>query len=183
MEDRNIILLLTERDQRAITELQQKYRSYCLFIAKSILGNEEDAEECVNDTYLGVWNSIPPNSPADLRPYVGAVCRKTALKRLEQRMAEKRGGGRSDLVYEELDNILGGSSDFCDEIALRDALQKFLGSLTDQARRIFMQHYWFFRTVAEISEDLGVREDSVRSSLFRSREKLKKFLIKEGFVL
>ena len=170
-----------ERDERAIVELQKKYRSYCMFIAFRILENEEDAKECVNNAYLGVWNSIPPNCPTDLKSYVGSVCRRTALKQVEKRMAEKRGGGRAEVAFEELDGILGDGGDGADELAIRDALQRFLLMLTKNARRVFVQKYWYFQTVSEIAKDLGMSEESVKSSLFRSREKLKKFLIEEGF--
>ena len=181
MKDGKIVSLFTERDERAIVETQQKYGSYCLFIARSILDDEEDAKECVNNTYLGLWNSIPPNLPADLRSYAGAVCRKTALKQLEKRTAEKRGGGRAALAFEELDEVLGSDEDRTDEIALRDALGRFLKTLSKRSRCVFVQKYWYFQTVKEIASDLGMSEDSVKSSLFRSREKLKQYLKKEGF--
>lgn len=181
MEDREIISMLNERDERAIVGIQEKYRSYCRFIAKSILDNDEDAEECLNNTYLAVWNSIPPNAPRDLRSYVGAVCRKTALKQLERRMAKKRGEGRAIIAFEELDGVLGEGGDAADEIALRDALQKFLRSLSKRSRIVFIQKYWYFRTVGEIAKDLAMSEESVKASLFRSREKLKNHLKKEGF--
>ena len=181
MNDERILLMLNERDERAVIEIRQKYGAYCLFIARSILGNEEDAEECVNSALFGVWNSIPPNTPADLKSYVGAVCRKTALKEIEKRMAEKRGGGRAGIAYEELDGVLGGGEDAVDAIALRDALRRFLKTLSRKARRVFLQKYWYFRTVTEIAKDLGMSEAGVKASLFRSREKLREFLKKEGF--
>ena len=181
MNDDRILSLLYERDERAIAELQQKYHSYCTFIARSILENDEDAEECVNQTYFGVWNSVPPNKPEDLRVYVSAVCRKTALKQIEKRLAEKRGGGRAEECFEELDAVLSNSDDGVDGIALRDALERFLRTLSRKARIVFVQKYWYFMTVEEIAKDRGMTVDSVKSSLYRSREKLKRFLKKEGF--
>ena len=181
MDDKMIIALLSERDERAVIEIQQKYREYCLFIARNILENEEDAKECLNATLLGVWNSVPPNNPKGLRTYIGAVCRRTALKQIEKRMAEKRGGGRGEVALEELEEVLKCDPNSVDEIALRDMLQRFLRSLSKKSRIVFIQKYWYFQTIEEIAKDLGMSTDSVKSSLYRSREKLRKFMCKEGF--
>ena len=181
MDDKEIISLYIERDERAIAETQKKYRPYLLYIARAILENEEEAKECENDVYLGVWNSVPPNIPTDLRSYAGAVCRRAALKRVEKRRAAKRGGGRADLAFEELDGVLSGDGDCVDELALREALERFLLTLSKEARIVFVQKYWYFKTVAEIAQDRKTSENSVKVSLYRSREKLKKFLQKEGF--
>ena len=183
MDDQSIIALYNERDERAISETQKKYRSYCLFIARSILGDEEEAKECENDAYLGVWNSVPPNSPKDLRSYIGAVTRKTALKRIEKRTAEKRGGGRAEEAFEEFENVLNSDGINVDGIALRDALQRFLQALPKQERIIFVQRYWYFLTITEIAKDRGKSESCVKASLFRTRGKLKAFLVKEGFTI
>ncbi len=185
MEDRQIVELFLARDERAVAELQAKYGSYCRSIAYRILGNKQDAEEIENDCYLKVWNSIPPNQPDPLSSYVGMICRRTALSRVEAAKAQKRGGGQLPAVLEELESTLSGeeSENFDDVIALRDALNRFLAALPRRQRNIFLQRYWYFCSVSEIAAEFSMSESNVGVTLLRTRKSLKVFLEKEGFDL
>ena len=182
MNDDEIIELFFARSERAIAETQAKYGRYCRYIADAILDDEESAKECENDTYLGLWNSIPPNRPPVFKAYVGAICRKTALDRLDERLRQKR-GGRAECAYEELAEIIAAADDFPDEIALRELLNEFLSTLGREARIIFLQRYWYMRSVKEIAADRATSESAVKTSLHRSREKLKRYLRKEGYTI
>lgn len=185
MEDRQIIDLFLSREERAIAELQAKYGGYCRAIAYRILGNRQDAEEVENDCYLKVWNSIPPNEPDPLSPYVGMICRRTALNRAEAAQAEKRGGGQLPAVLDELESALSGKDlgSIDDTVALRDVLNRFLAALPRRQRDIFLQRYWYFCPVELIAAEFSTSESSVSVTLHRIRKKLRDFLEKEGYSL
>ena len=185
MEDRQIVDLYLKRSEEAITETDKKYGRYCHYIAYRILENDEDAKEVVNDTYLKTWNTIPPNRPDRLKPYVGMISRHLSLDRYEEYHTQKR-GGQVPLVLEELaecipDNDSG--ADIGESVALRDALGRFVRSLPDKTQSIFLQRYWYSCSMAEIAEGYGMRENSVTVLLHRTRKKLKAHLQKEGFDL
>ena len=172
MEDTNIIELYWARSERAISETAQKYGSYCRSIARRILRSEQDSEECVNDTYLGAWRAIPPNRPDPLSTFLGRITRNLALNRWKQSHAEKRGGGEPALALEELRECLpapGGVETALEEIALTDALDRFLRSLPPEPQRFFVQRYWYLCSIREISALCGVSEGKVKMSLLRSR--------------
>ena len=183
MNDRSIIDLFVARDEQAIRETKEKYGRYCVYIAKCILDDEGEAEECENDVYFALWNSIPPNDPQDLRAYIGAVCRKTALKKLKAQSTQKRGGGKNDAVFEELYEVLSGDEDFTDTLALKDLLGRFLRAQKTETAVIFLQRYWYMRSISEIAEDLKKNENTVKTILVRTREKLRAYLRKEGYLL
>ena len=185
MEDRQIVDLYLKRSEEAISETDKKYGRYCHYIAYRILENDEDAKEVVNDTYLKTWNTIPPNRPDRLKPYVGMISRQLSLDRYEEYHAQKR-SGQVSLVLEELaecipDNDSG--ADIGESVALRDALGRFVRSLPDKTQSIFLQRYWYSCSMAEIAEGYGMRENSVTVLLHRTRKKLKAHLQKEGFDL
>lgn len=185
MEDQQIVDLYFARSESAIAETDKKYGRYCYSIAFRILENDEDAKEIVNDTYLKTWNTVPPNRPDPLKPYVGMISRQISLDRYEEDHAQKR-GGQVPLVLEELaECIPDGDSraDIGESVALRDALARFLRSLPDRTRDIFLQRYWYSCSVAEIAEGYGMRENSITVLLHRTRKKLKAHLKKEGFDL
>jgi RNA polymerase sigma-70 factor (ECF subfamily) len=185
MDDKQVVELYFARAESAITETDRKYGRYCHSIAYHILDSREDAEEVVNDTYLKTWNTIPPNRPDSLKPYVGMISRQLALDRYEAYHTRKR-GGQVPLVPEELSECIpDGDSreDIGESIALRDALNKFVRGLPDRAQRVFIQRYWYTCTVAEIARENGMKESAVGVLLFRTRKKLKLFLHKEGFEL
>ena len=185
MEDQQIVNLYFARSESAITETDRKYGRYCHSIAYNILEDHEDAKEIVNDTYLKAWNTIPPNRPDPLKPYVGMISRHLSLDRYEEYHTQKR-GGQVPLVLEELAECIPDNDsreDIGESVALKDALAKFIRSLPDKTQRIFLRRYWYASSVAEIAEEYGMRENSVNVLLHRTRKKLKDHLQKEGFDL
>lgn len=186
MEDEKIIALYFSRSEDAITETAKKYGRYCHAIAYHILQNEEDSEECVNDTYLKAWDSIPPRHPEMLRTFLGKLTRNLSLHIYEKYHADKRGGGRTALVLEELQNCIpapDNTAKAIDDMALKEVLNRFLATLPAQSRIMFLRRYWYFDTVKEIAAALGVSESKVKMSLLRSRGGLKQYLEKEGVTL
>ena len=184
MEDNQIVDLYWARSEEAITETDKKYGRYCHYIAYQILSNDGDAEEIVNDTYLKTWNTIPPNRPAPLKAYVGMISNQLALNRYEEKTAQKRGGGSLSLIYHELDECIadeGESVDMGENLDLRDALNRFIWALPKRTRNIFVRRYWYASSMAEIAADYGMKENAVAMLMFRTRQKLKDFLRKEGF--
>ena len=185
MEDQQILDLYFARSESAITETDRKYGRYCHSIAYNILEDHEDAKEIVNDTYLKAWNTIPPNRPDPLKPYVGMISRHLSLDRYEEYHTQKR-GRRVPLVLEELAECIPDNDsreDIGESVALKDALAKFIRSLPDKTQMIFLRRYWYASSVAEIAEEYGMRENSVNVLLHRTRKKLKDHLQKEGFDL
>ena len=185
MEDQQIVDLYFARSESAIAETDKKYGRYCHSIAFRILEDNEDAKEIVNDTYLKTWNTIPPNRPDPLKPYVGMISRQLSLDRYEEHHTQKR-GGQVPLVLEELAECIPDSdsgADIGESIALRDALGRFVRSLPEKTQEIFLQRYWYSCSVVEIAEGYAMRENSVTVLLHRTRKKLKAHLQKEGFDL
>ncbi len=184
MEDKSIIGLFFERSETAIEETASKYGAYCQTIAFNILADRQDAEECVSDSYLKLWNAIPPQKPACLKSFLGKITRNLALDRWDRQKAQKRGGGELPLALDELSECLAGGSGpeaSLDRAALSRAINEFLGELTPGARQIFVRRYWYLEAVRDIAEKTGGSEGSVKTSLSRSRSALKDKLEKEGF--
>lgn len=182
MEDSRIVQLYWERSENAITETDKKYGKYCYSIAYNILADHEDSRECVNDTYLRLWETIPPHRPERLLSFLGKITRNISLDKYALIHAEKRGGGEISLCLDELSNIANSADgdSAIDDIALREILNRFLSELTSENRKIFMRRYWYFSSVKEIAKDYGLTESKVKMSLMRTRSKLKQFLEKEG---
>ena len=181
MDDKTIIDMYFARSEEALSATAEKYGKYLKSIARNVLEDDGDSEECVNDTYLNLWNSIPPSRPDSLSAFAAKIARNLALDRLKMRSAEKRGSNRVQAITDELLAITPASgSDETESIVLRDAVNSFFASLNKEARIIFMRRYWYFSTVSEIAKDMGCTESKVKMSLMRSREKLKKLLEKEG---
>ena len=186
MEDKDIIRLYFERSEEAINATAQKYSAFLSAISFGILRSREDAEECVNDTYMQAWNSIPPNEPKRLPAFLGKITRNLSLNRYERMTAQKRGGGSKELALEELEECIPAAGDVQREVEdteLRELINEFLGRLNKESRIIFMCRYWYFCTVSEIAEDMHVGESKVKMSLLRTRKKLKQFLEKQGVAL
>ena len=144
MEDREIVNLYWERNSNAIKETASKYGGYCKAIAKNILGNNEDAEECVNDTYLNTWNSIPPNRPNVLSTYLGKITRNLSFDRFRQRHADKRGGGEIELVLDELGECVSGADSVEQKVEKKElirAINSFLDTLSQEKCNIFLCRY------------------------------------------
>jgi RNA polymerase sigma-70 factor (ECF subfamily) len=184
MDDRAIIELYNKRDENAIGETQRKYGRYCHTIAYNILRSDEDSEECVNDTYLKVWNSIPPKAPQRFCAFIGKITRNTALDRYAQRSAQKRDAG-VELALDELSECISSemTGDVSDEIALKTAINGFLASLPRRTRIIFMRRYFYLLSVKEIAEGLSMSESNVKVTLMRTREKFREHLENEGIVI
>ena len=185
MEDAFIIELFWARSEAAISETDKKYGRYCRSIARGILSNEEDAEECVNDTYLGAWNSIPPHRPRFLSTFLGKLTRRISLNRWKAQHTQKRGGGEVALALEELSEIVpasGGVEEELESKVLSTAINVFLTSLPETERDVFVCRYWFLAPVSEISRRFHFSQSKTKSMLFRTREKLKAFLREEGLL-
>ena len=182
MDDEEIVKLFYERSDDALREVRRKYEKFCRYISMRILNNPEDADECLNETYLRAWNSIPPSKPDSLRAFLGKIARNFSLDLYNKRRAGKRGGGESQAVLEELAECIPSENarDIADDIALRDALNAFLKTLSADTRKIFMRRYWYMSEIREIAHDYNFSESKVKMTLARTREKLRKFLEKEG---
>ena len=186
MEDREIVALYLERNEIAIEASEKKYGKYCFFIADNILGNKEDSEECVNDTYMKAWNSIPPRRPEKLSGFLGKITRNLALDVLEKKSAKKRGNKTLSLVLEELHECIPSpvsAENEVDKLQLIEILNCFLKTLSTENRKIFLQRYWYMMSVKEIAEQNNFTESKVKMSLMRTRENLRIFLEKEGVQL
>lgn len=182
MEDEKIIDLYWQRDQAAIHETDLKYGRQLQTLSFHILNNREDAEECVSDTYIAVWGSLPPCRPSRFQAFIAAILRNISLKRVRERSAKKRGGGQLDLALEELDECLG--SGFCveqevEQKELTEKINQFLFSLSPDDRKIFMCRYWLLAPVNEVAARMGFSQSKVKSSLHRTRQKLQIYLRKE----
>ncbi|MCH5205952.1 MAG: sigma-70 family RNA polymerase sigma factor [Oscillospiraceae bacterium] len=181
MEDSEIIGLYFERDERAISETGVKYGRLCFGVAKNILGSSEDAEECVNDTYLNVWNSIPPTKPNDLKAFICKVTRNLSLTRLKYNKAAKR-SPEVLLSLSELEEVLPDESaaDGVEAEELGKLISAFLREQKPDSRNVFLRRYWFFDSVSEIAARFSFSESKVKSMLFHTRGKLRKYLKNEG---
>lgn len=186
MDDRQIIALYNERSEAALSETAKKYGRYCRTIAYNILFNEEDSEECVNDTWLQAWEAIPPQCPERLSAFLGKITRNLALNLYKHNNREKRGGGQTVLVLEELNDCVPGidsTEETVGEALLVDVLNRFLEELPAEKRKLFLRRYWYMSSVKEIAEDFGLSESNVKMTLLRLRSKLKQTLEKEGIIL
>lgn len=186
MKDCQIVDLYWQRNTDAISETNAKYGNYCYSIAFNILCDDQDAEECVNDTWLGAWNAMPEHRPNQLSSFVAKITRSVAYNRFKARNAYKRGGGELPLVLDELELCVPGSQSA--EQAVEDAelsrlVNRFLYSLPEQDCNVFLRRYWYVESLAEISQRYDMKLNSVKTSLFRSRTKLRGFLEREGVIL
>jgi RNA polymerase sigma-70 factor (ECF subfamily) len=184
MDDIEIIDRFWGRSEAAISAVSEKYSRYCRTIALNILGNAEDAEEILNDTYNRVWNAIPPERPNSLRAFIGKITRNLSLDRLEKENTAKRGGGQLDLVLSELEECIADSRSSLDALSesetITAAINSFLAEQSVENRRIFVRRYWRAVSLEEIANDFGMSVGKVKSILFRMRKKLRTHLESEG---
>ncbi len=183
MEDTNIIQLFMERSETAITTLQEKYEKLCLSIARRILPDERDAEECVSDAFLRVWNAIPPERPASLTAYLSRITRNLALDRYSYNTADRRSTALTE-AFEELEAVLFSTFDVETQIQeneFRQFINQFLQAQSKENRVFFVRRYWYGESIKEIAEQFHISEEKVKSSLFRTRKQLKTALTKGGF--
>ena len=186
MDDREIIKLFYERSEQGVVELSKKYGRLCRKVAQNILQNDSDAEECVNDAYMRLWNSIPPEKPERLGLYLGKVVRNLALNRLKAFGAAKRGGGQYPVALEELMQVTASRDrveDVMENKRLSALLEQFVRRLPSEKRVIFLLRYWYFKPVGEIASSLGLTANKVKVTLSRTRKELKAFLEKEEIAL
>ena len=186
MDDRGIIDLYFARKEEAISATAKKYGDYCFSVAYNILSNHQDAEECVNDTYLRTWQSIPPHDPSSLKLFLAKITRCLALDRFKEQRRQKRGGGEATLALEELAELLPSSDRVesrLEEEAFMQAVNRFLRTLSARDCSIFVRRYFHLTPAREIGEQFGLRVGNVEKILFRTKQKLKAYLQKEGYIL
>lgn len=184
MQDRQIIELYFNRDETAIAITTKKYGNYMFKIAFNILGDEEDVNEVLNDTYLSVWNSIPPNNPDIFSSYLVKLVRRKAIDRFRANTRQKRIPTEYTVSTDELDDILSGGESpesAYEAKQLSGAINAFVKSLSAVNRNVFVARYYFFDSIKDISQSFGISESKVKNILFRSRKELKEHLRKEGF--
>lgn len=184
MEDREIVQLYWDRDEAAIKESSLKYGAYCRSISRNILESWEDAEEVVNDTWLKAWNAIPPKKPSILSVFLGRITRNLSFDIYRREHREKRGGHQIDLVLDELAECVSGKSNPQKEFEaaqLTEDLNRFLASLPEDKRNMFILRYWYAESIASIAERFNVSENNISVSLNRIRKKLKNDLVERGY--
>lgn len=185
MDDRQIISLFFARNENAITELSNKYGRLLTQLASNILNDRSDTEECVSDTYLGVWNSIPPNNPESLIAYVCKLVKNISLKRYHYNTAAKR-NSNYEVALEELEGVLVSSKDVETEIEANEltrTIESFLETLKQVDRVIFIQRYYFSASYADIASQTGLTEKNVSVKLTRLRDKLRKYLKERDYIV
>lgn len=181
MDDEKIVGLYWQRNESAIAETDLKYGKLCHSVAFGVLGNREDAEECVNDTYVRAWNSIPPDQPDHLGAYVSKISRRLAIDKYRKKTADKRSAATVS-IFDELSEVLPDLSgdNEVERIAVKDTLNRFIISLSPTNRMIFMRRYWYMDSIRDIARALHTTEVSVKMRLTRMRRKLKDALGREG---
>ena len=179
-----LIRLYQNGADSAITESERRYGAYCLKIATNVLGNHEDARECVNDVWLKAWNGIPAEAPPNLQAYFGKLTRELAIDRWRRNHSEKRGGGEIALCLDELSECVPALSDVeaaAEQKELARVLKRFLSTLDETPKRVFVCRYWYFDTVPEIALRFGFTRSKVSSMLHRIRKQLKTYLKECGY--
>lgn len=185
MDDQKIIELYWARAEDAIRETSAKYGRLCQYIASNILGSPEDCEECVNDTWLGLWNAIPPQRPSRLAVFTGRVARNLALKKFDYLTAAKR-NPEAVCSLEELGDCVSGRETVESELEARRterAIGEFLRRQREDQRNVFLLRYWYFESINGICRRTGYSGSKVKSMLCHTRQKLRKHLEQEGIAL
>ncbi len=185
MTDREIVALYWKRSEEAIACTMQKYGRYLLRLAQNILHIHEEAEECVNETYLSAWNQLPPDKPEKLLPYLGRISRCLALNRYDYLSAQKRSMDFT-VQLSELEDILSAPDtpqQQYEHTELAAAISDFLRTQREEDRNLFLRRYWYSDPIRDIAERYGLRENTVKSRLLRTRQRLKDYLEKEGYAL
>ena len=183
MEDEKIIELYFERNETAIDETANKYGNYLYKIAYNILSDNEDSEESLNDTYLGAWNSIPPEKPKIFSAFLSKITRYISLNKIRNKNAEKRGNGEIALAFEEIEECIPSKSSVISEIETKELarmISDYLKSLPKTERIIFVRRYYYFDSISDICEKFGFSKSKTSSLLYRTRKKIMSYLKKEG---
>lgn len=181
MDDMQIIELYFSRSEKAIEETSIKYGRLCFNVANNILNNNEDSEECVNDTYLSVWNNIPPTRPNDFMAFICKITRNLSLKRLDFNQAKRR-TPNAIVSFSELEEVISDDKIRSDleNKEIGKLIRNFLRSEKPDVRNVFIRKYWFFDSVSDIAMRYSFTESKVKSMLYHTRNKLKSYLKKEG---
>lgn len=180
-----IITLYFLRDESAIKETEREYGRLIRQISSNILNSAQDVEECISDTYLQVWNTIPPNKPASLKAYVCKIARNLSLNRLKYLHARQRHSGQIDLILDELSEVIPSSEDVqskVEGIILGEQINEFLKEQSETNRVIFIKRYWLFMPPSEIARDMHLSLTKVTTSLYRTRMRLRKYLEEKEYV-
>lgn len=182
MEDKEIVKLYFDRDEKAISETKDKYENYCFSISYNILHDKEDVDEVLNDTYLATWNTIPPAHPENLSTFIGKITRRLSINKFRSNNAIKRGGSQVVVSFEELQDCIGDNSfnEKLQEKLLADTINEFLSDLKESDRKVFVCRYYYFDSIEDISKRFFYTKSKVKMSLKRTRDKLKDYLIKQG---
>lgn len=184
MEDHRIVDLYWQRNESAISETAAKYGKYLHSISYQILLNAEDAEECVNDTYNDAWQSMPPHRPSILSTFLGKITRRISIDLWRKHSAEKRGGGVTALALDELEECVSGTGDVgteAERLELQRKLNAFLLELPQVDRQVFMCRYWYMDSISDIAKQFACSESKIKSMLYRTRNRLRTMLEKEGY--
>lgn len=186
MRDTEIIDLYWERSEQAIAESEKSYGKYCRSIALHILHDREDCDECVNDTWLRAWNAMPPKRPDKLSIFLGTITRNLSLDKWKHKNAAKRGSGEMDFALDELMECIPAShntEEAVEAAELERMLNEFLHTLSEQDCNVFLRRYWYVEEYAQIAKRYHMNLNTVKTSLFRTRNKLREYLEQEGIVL
>ncbi len=178
MIDKKIVNLLWNRDEDAIRLMEEHYGSYCRQISYRIVKNQEDASDCLNDTWFQIWKSIPPNKPNNLRAYAAKIIRNISLNLVTHNQAFRRGSGNVPLVFEELEEMLGGEDPvehMIDKREFTELLNIFLGKLEKREREIFVLRFWYFWDIKDIAGKYGIKEKAVSNTVYRLKKQFRSY--------
>lgn len=182
MDDIDIIHMFFERDENALMQTYEKYHAFCMKISLNILKDPLDADECTNDVYLKLWNCIPPNNPNNLQAFIAKLTRNKAIDIYKLKHTQKRNESEYSLSLDELNECIPDNADL-DENDLKDLLNRFLYAQKASARKIFIRRYFYCEDIEQISQFFGISQSKVKSTLFRTRQKLKEYLRKENYTI
>lgn len=185
MEDSQIIDLYWDRDEKAIKASKNKYGVYCLSVAHNILGDYEDSEECLNDTWLRAWNAIPPARPNNLKAYLAKLIRNLAIDKVKANKAKKRGGDNYIEALDELAEVVAGPGNPEDQVITNELgglINKWLRGLKQREANVFIRRYFYTESIATVAENYGLSQANTRVILTRLRVSLKEYLQEEGYL-
>lgn len=183
MEDQEIIARFFARDEEGLTAARARYEPYCAAVARNLLTDPRDQEECLSDTWLRAWNAIPPQRPRSLGAFLAKITRNLAINRLRDGNAQRRGGGQVPLALEELGECVspeGSPEGELDRQAAEEALNRFLDGLPPLQREVFLRRYWYLDSIEDIARRAGWSKSRVTTTLYRLRVRLRAHLIQEG---
>ena len=185
MKDTDIVGLFWDRNEDAVSETKKQYEQYCMYIAKNVLQNEQDAEECFNDALLAVWKSIPPHRPENLKTYIGKLVHEIAIDKWRKNNRQKRIKSEFALSLDEIENVVPDNS-FDEEIDGRELsaeISRYLNGIDEVKRNVFIRRYWYYDSIESICNRYGYGKSKVLVTLKRTRDGLALYLKKKGYVI